>query len=229
VNKASLLPPHPAPPMRRWEADKTWADRFLPNIRLALANHLIGVASEEDDRERATDLITLAVRGKRVGCRVRRPDCLNHPHYLQQFTIRLSRPSGNETELAKIVSGWGDLFFYGFSDRGEASLARWVLIDLFAFRLAFARRLNARRQVFEKKNNADGSSSFAVFSLADYPPEMVVDCFGFTAAEVEALGLGYAAGARSMSRHVCDPMTCGIYYDPLCPLWLPPKGPPPSP
>ena len=119
--------------MTDWKADKRWSDRFLPEIKAILGTHLIGEPPVEEDAERNTDLMVLKMEAVRIGCRIRRHKYL--VAFGNEFTIRAGRPSGAKTELAKIVEGWGDYFFYGFSNAEHHELAAWFLGDLRVFRL----------------------------------------------------------------------------------------------
>jgi hypothetical protein len=108
----------------RWQADKRWSDKFLRDIKRILGEHLIGEPPMEEDAERNTDLIVLRMDAVRIGCRVRKHKYRDS--YQDEFTIRAGRPSGVKTELAKIIEGWGDYFFYGFSNEDETGLALGV-------------------------------------------------------------------------------------------------------
>lgn len=152
-----------------WRGDKQWSDQFLPEVKQILGLHLIGEAPIEEDQERNTDLIVLRLDAVRVGCRIRRAD----PYlqlYPDEFTIRTSRPRGTKTELAKIIEGWGDFFFYGFGGDNGA-LARWGLGDLRVFRLWFNSQLvrNNGRVPGQEKRNGDGSSEFRAFRWRELP------------------------------------------------------------
>lgn len=161
--------------MNSWKGDKRWSDRFLPQIKGILGQHLIGEPAAEEDAERNTDLIVLRMEAVRIACRVRRAAYL--PRYGCEFTIRAGRPSGVKTELAKVIEGWGDYLFYGFADEAEARLSQWALADLRVFRLAYMRRLagmDAGQVPGMAKANGDGSSSFAVFRWDEFPPGFVI-------------------------------------------------------
>lgn len=154
--------------MSSWQDDKRWSDRFLPEIKAILGQILIGEAPERDDQERNTDLIVLRLDAVRIGCRIRKFDQIR---YADEFTIRAGRPSGAKTELAKVIEGWGDYFFYGFADAKEQSLHRWIVGDLKAFRIWHSRELvrnNGQAPGFRKQNH-DGSSSFCAYRWADIP------------------------------------------------------------
>src|SRR4030042_5530071 len=105
-----------------WGRDKQWSDRFIPEIKGILGQYLIGEAKEED-QERNTDLIVLKMEVVRVACRIRKYEYIIK--YGDEFTIRSSRPSGAKTELTKILEGWGNYLFYGFSNEHENQLYKW--------------------------------------------------------------------------------------------------------
>lgn len=154
--------------MNNWQDDKRWSDRFLPEIKQILGLHLIGEPPIEEDSERNTDLMVLKLDSVRIACRIRKNKFLDR--YGNQFTIRAGRPSGIKTELTKIIEGWGDYFFYGFSDKEETVLEKWILGDLKALRLFIMRELAASRNPWiENKNNKDNSSSFVAFTYDTIP------------------------------------------------------------
>jgi hypothetical protein len=168
--------------MNGWEKDKRWSDKFLPEIKRVLGEHLIAEPPIEEDQKRNTDLIVLRMDAVRVACRVRKNVFLQN--YGDEFTIRAGRPNSTKTELTKIVEGWGDYFFYGFADTYEEQLARWVLGDLGAFRLWFNQQLY-RGNKFESqlKNNHDGSSFFLYVKVCDVP-NFVVAKAGYETSEI---------------------------------------------
>lgn len=108
----------------------------------------------------------------RIACRIRRVQYLS---YAEEFTIRCGRPSGVQTELQKVLSGWGDYILYGFSDDQEDRLATWFVGDLKVFRLWFNQEMYRQRGMPGKLYaNHDGSSSFSVFKISELPPGFVV-------------------------------------------------------
>lgn len=157
-----------------WEKNKKWSDRFLPEIKRILGEHLIGEPPAEEDQERNTDLIVLKMEAVRIGCRVRKYNYL--ARYGDEFTIRAGRPSGAKTELTKIIEGWGNYFFYGFCDEKERKLTKWILGDLNVFRLWFNRKLKTDRGKIPgiTKNNTDNSSFFLAFKTVWLPREFVI-------------------------------------------------------
>lgn len=160
--------------MNGWEADKARSDVFMTRIKETLGRELIWEAPIEEDRERATDLIVLSVDGMRIGCRVR--DAKYWGRYPNEFTIRAGRPRGTKTELAKILDGWGDYFFYGFGASYESGqLLAWALGDLAIFREWYQeyQRKNLGRLPGREQKNHDGSSVFHAFLWRDLPASFV--------------------------------------------------------
>lgn len=152
-----------------WLANKQWSDKFLPEIKMILGLHLIGEPPIEEDCERNTDLIVLRMEAVRIACRIRRYNYFCR--YPNDITIRSKVPSGAKTELTKIIEGWGDYFFYGFSDEQEQRLIAWRLCNLSAFRLFFNRYIvtNKGKVPGAGKANKDGSSDFLAFAAAEIP------------------------------------------------------------
>lgn len=159
--------------MSDWQHDKRWADQFIPQIREIVARHLILEAPLEEDVHHNTDLIVLHTPALRIACRVRRSQYAER--YGDEFTIRTRRLYGTKTELAKIIEGWGDVFFYGFGD--DAGIHRWLLGDLNVFRRWYSaemQRLPAGCPAGIEQSNHDHSSQFMVFPLYWLPPEFII-------------------------------------------------------
>jgi hypothetical protein len=154
-----------------WLADKHRADRFEPEIKRILGEHLITTADARRDQHEATDLMLLELAPFRIGCRVRSFDYLTR--YPQQFTIRAGRPSGAESEIAKIIRGWGDYLFYGFADAQDAALAAWIIGDLSIFRDTLIRKPALLRHAKFQQKNGDHSSTFYAWPLAEFPQNFV--------------------------------------------------------
>jgi len=159
--------------MSDYQLDRKWSDRFVPHIKKIVAEFLFAECDEED-RIRNSDLIVLRLKSVRIACRVRRYKYL--AKYGSQFTIRSERTSGTETELSKLLQGWGDYFFYGFSDLEETGFARWFFADLEVFRRWYAR---PNATIVTQKPNADNRTFFSVFNLSNMPTDFIVGDFGF--------------------------------------------------
>ena len=156
----------------KFDQDFAWQRGLIPEIKRILANYLICEAPAEEDMQHNTDLIVLRLDTVRVACRMRRYGYLDR--YANEFTIRVSRPSGDKTELAKILEGWGDYVFYGFASDDGSELASWMLGNLRVFRLWHHKQLWSGRRPGEAKNNRDGSSNFRAYDLADLPEGFIV-------------------------------------------------------
>lgn len=155
-----------------FESDFDWQRGYLTAVKQIIGGYLIGEAPLEEDMTRNTDLIVLKLDAVRIACRIRRHDYL--ANYGDEFTIRSSRPNGTMTELAKMISGWGQYLFYGFAEEAGPHLEAWLLADLNVFRLHHMRELSCGRMPGIEKPNQDGSSNFRAYRIAEFPPEFVV-------------------------------------------------------
>lgn len=155
--------------LNNWKEDKKWSDRFLPEVKMILGLHLIGEPPIEEDIEHNTDLIILKMEAVRIACRIRHKEYFEK--YPNEITIRTNRPSGAKTELAKIIEGWGDYFFYGFANEDETKLYNWKLCKLNAFRLYFNSFIVKQKGEIPgiEKINKDRSSSFRAFNTLKIP------------------------------------------------------------
>lgn len=155
-----------------YERDRKWSDAFMPEIKAILGMHIIGEAPYEEDAHRNTDLIVLKMEAIRIAVRMR--TYKNFVKYPNDFTIRVSRGSGNETELKKIIRGFGNLMFYGFEHRDRLRVGRWTLIDLEVFRVTLFETLTRTKEwPGFPRTNPDGSSDFRVFRFAEFPPTLI--------------------------------------------------------
>jgi hypothetical protein len=158
------------------ERDFDYQRRFIPAMKRIIAEHLLVEAPAEEDALRNSDLIVLGLPNQlRVACRVRKYEYL--ARYGDEFTLRASRGSGVQTELQKVLNGWGTHLLYGFAAPDEsAELVQWVLGDLDVFRGWYWDECLARD--FEppgiRRLNQDGSSTFLAFRIGELPPEFVV-------------------------------------------------------
>lgn len=137
-------------------------------IKRILGEILLTEAATEDDQEKATDLIVLRFDAIRIAVRLRRPGYFDR--YGDEFTIRTSRPGGMKTELAKILEGFGDYFFYGHA-ADKSLLGQWGLGKLNSFRSWHHHFLaaNGGRIPGRPQNNKDSSSSFRAYRWLDIP------------------------------------------------------------
>lgn len=158
-----------------------WQQRFMPQVKRILGEHLIAEAPFEEDVDRNTDLIVLRLEAVRIACRLREHRYL--ARYGDEFTIRATRPGGEDTELAKVVSGWGEYIFYGFVTAAGDDLAAWLLGDLNVFRLWHGRQLATGGVPGVLQHNGDGSSSFRAYRISDLPAHFLVARGAITTTE----------------------------------------------
>lgn len=159
--------------MSGYASDRQWSDLMIPQIKQIVGPFLLEPASFELDAKQATDLMVFSARDMRIAARVRRPGYADR--YPYEFTIRCKRDSGAETELSKIVNGWGDWLFYGHADTSNW-ISRWWLIDLDAFRAALIRSaMNGTPLKAKDMANGDGTyfKAFDVRSFPEVPPILV--------------------------------------------------------
>lgn len=162
--------------MSSFDKDFDWQRQFIPQIKMILAQHLIEEAPFEEDARHNTDLLVLQAKVVRVACRVRHHKFVLDQRYRDQFTIRESRPSGVETELPKVLRGWGDRIFYGFADETETAICAWMLGDLDEFRLWHHRmlwKLPAGHSPGELIPNRDGTTGRA-YRIDELPDQFLI-------------------------------------------------------
>ncbi len=163
----------------KWESDKRWSDQFVPEIKRHLGEYLINTAPLVEDQRHNTDLIVMRKGDIRIACRVRRKsyyDMQNgfgcHP-LRKEFTLRKTRPSGQETELQKVLAGWGNYLFYGFGHQKRLLLWRIGRLDILRAWIQDHIRAYGDLPGIEKSNR-DRSSTFQVFRWSDLPPDFIV-------------------------------------------------------
>jgi hypothetical protein len=158
--------------------DRQWSDRYIPELTHIAAPLLITPAPDVEDMLHNTDLIVLGANGLQVACRVRRHQYLKD--YPYDITIRSGRASGAETELTKIIRGFGQYLVYAFATEDGSQLCAWRIIDLGEFRLWFQRRaIELKGMPGKEQRNGDGASMFRVFDVREMPANVVVREFGF--------------------------------------------------
>ena len=159
-----------------YRQDKAWADAYISHMKEIVGLHIVSEAPELEDARHNTDLIVLGMSAVRVACRLRSHEYL--APYGHEFTIRSDRPSGADTELLKVVSGFGDFLLYGFASADEPGrMCAWTLGDLSVFRRWWSQRLasmGAGQCPGRELSNRDGSSSFRVFRFDELPADFVV-------------------------------------------------------
>ena len=155
-----------------WLRDKEETDPYMPAVKRICGQYLLQDSDAENDQKRATDIMTPAMR---IAVRIRGQDYI--AGFGDQFTVRASRPSGNMSEMSKIMSGWGDAMLYGFKGQ-NLELSQWTLIDLYAFRLEVALHMRWHNgeipSVEDRIPNADKSSEFLAFKFSSFTDSLVI-------------------------------------------------------
>lgn len=159
--------------MGNYRQDRSWSDRFIPDLRRVLGPLLLAEAPQVMDKQQNTDLIFIQSATKRIACRVRRWKYFEQ--YPTQFTLRHRRDSGAETEYSKFIKGFGDWFVYGHATPDESRLARAYIIDLPSLRAQLIQ--NPRQLKTGETPNGDGTyfKWFDLSSFAPCPPILVAD------------------------------------------------------
>ena len=150
-----------------YSVDRKWSDKMIPQIKSFVGPHLLQPAAFELDAKQATDLMVLTARDMRIAARVRRPGYLDK--YRFEITLRCKRDSGAETELSKVVNGWGDWLFYGHADK-EDQIVLWWLVCLNAFRAGLIRNGHGYKIKCGTKDNKDGTHLKA-YDWRTFPPK----------------------------------------------------------
>lgn len=153
-----------------WQDDKAKTDPLLPDVASIMGRHLFRPGSREEDVHWATDMVL----DGQFAVRIREWKFLRL--YPGEFTIRRTRPNGRMSERDKIVAGKPTHLFYGVAAPDWTSLAWWVIVDLFHFRLWFHDSSKQGYPGFEPgehKANRDGSSDFLAYKIDDLPADVV--------------------------------------------------------
>lgn len=137
------------------KTDLEWSETMMPQVIDILEKQIgkqIEKASTNEDLNQATDLIS--GDGKRICVRIRRD---KRPE--RDLTIRVEKGS-SKTELHKLKKGYGDIYFYAWSDNDN--LNEWILVDLHGMRKSGI--LDTERRWYVNK---DGYTCFIAFSATE--------------------------------------------------------------
>lgn len=161
--------------MNGFRKDYDWQFAYLEAAKRIIGPLLLEPSPFELDAKEATDMLVLTARDMRIACRIRRARYANQ--YPWEFTFRSRRDTGAETELSKVIKGFGDWFFYGFAAHDELpSLARWALINLHHWRAhmindGIARAVGQSNLIRQgQKPNGDGTY-FQWFDIRSFPAD----------------------------------------------------------
>lgn len=154
-----------------YRKNRVWSDQYLDQIQRILGPILFQIADDETDMTQATDLHVLKAQPVAIACRVRRMN-KNFSRFKNEFTIRAERPNGRKTELAKILDGFGDYYFYGWVDEQADRVAYYTVFDIDLFRQAIAADPTLASQTVT--NPSDGIK-FCAFDFQDFPAAMILE------------------------------------------------------
>lgn len=149
--------------MTEYAEDRRWADQHdIRDIVNSCAGRMvqwrIEAASEDDDRNHATDFYAVAEGIGRFACRLRRPTTEE-----RDLTIRAARFRRDGTEfrdgieLAKIRRGEVKFMVYGWTS-AAGQIAEWVVVNL--AEMMHRGILSGRREI---RNRPDRDGSYATF------------------------------------------------------------------
>lgn len=155
---------------QRYHASREWSDLFINRVKQIVGPRMMREADFEIDTRQATDLMVMAAKDIRVACRVR-------GHYYAErypfdFTLRSKGP-GDRTELQKVIDGWADWMFYGFTNKEQNDLPRWYIIDYSVFRADLIRRRQNIKHT--TRLNPDGVTGLTAFDVRSFSPNILVD------------------------------------------------------
>ena len=141
--------------------------RLLPQVNRILteqARYMVRfeLAGEVQDTKQATDMVMTIAGGTTIAVRIRRP--MPTGKVYRDLTIRAQMASGAETEYHKIKAGWGDWYFYAWTNEPTPGLIdEWILVDLHKMRTA--KLFDTPRKLWE--NKGAGDSKFYAYGLQE--------------------------------------------------------------
>lgn len=159
----------PAP--RSYDQSRQFADPYSPRIRELIGATNVSLATDEQDRKEATDMLEFVARNLRYACRVRGVGYA--ADYPNDFTLRFRRDNGTKTEFAKIMEGWADRMFYGHATGIGIGIYPWMIIDLDVFREVIENEDQYDPIKWGKKNSGDGTW-FAWYDASSFPSNLIV-------------------------------------------------------
>lgn len=158
----------------RWQEDQAFANKFIADCQQLLGLACIQVADMDEDRHHNTDLM-FEVGYKRFPVRIRRGQQRLAFNRRNEVTFRYSRPSGVETELSKLLNGWGDCCLYGWGDEAQGRVVAYTLLDLHKMRGWLCQHALANHALPGRiQHDRDGSSSFIAFCLDCMPADIIL-------------------------------------------------------
>lgn len=131
--------------------------KYLPQVRRILINKAyiftrFREATLKEDQEYGFDAV-LSFPDVKIPIRIRKNEYLK----FMDLTIRSKYGNGSKTEIHKIMEGFGDFYFYGWSDetnlkKQNNKIVTYMILDLNIFRNTIL-----DRPTFKDKANGDGT------------------------------------------------------------------------
>ena len=149
---------------KHYKNERKWSDKFLVPIARELGEAFIVAAPDKEDMCQNTDLIVFNHKDYTYAARVWRH---RYNKFKDEFTIRCGVASGAQTELDKIMDGFGDYMFYGIANKTEDGFSCYSILDLDVFRAAIALKPRSFHE------NQDGTQ-FAAFKYDHFPKGLLV-------------------------------------------------------
>lgn len=158
--------------------DRIRSDALLPivcsQLNKTFGNGTCTVADDFKDMKQATDIVFKTGTAD-LDIAVRLRSKKYYETNSGEFTLRDKRPNTDESELKKILSGYGDYLFYGFMSEAEHKIMYYNILNLDVFRKWYAMKStelkNGAYYISQTpgfiQNNADGSSSFVCFRIEE--------------------------------------------------------------
>jgi hypothetical protein len=160
--------------MNGWQDSKRWADQFTPHIKSILGYLFIQEAPLAQDQRENTDLMFMLF-DKRVAIRIRNIKDRAPFNRRNEWTIRVSRPSGIDTELTKMMAGWADYCLYGWGDETTKKVQAFTVFDLDATRAwIFQYVLDKQTLPGMIQQDKDGSATFLAICIDDMPLQCII-------------------------------------------------------
>jgi len=151
-------------PTYQYKINRTFSDKFERQIKRILGE-LFFINDFHKDVKENTDLMLLKGESFDFACRVRKH------HYFEKYpndiTLRSKNKNGKETEMHKLMKGFGRFMFYGFCNEEETKIVSYRIIDLNTFRYKIMVNKKIREELYKKARvNKDGTE-FKTFNIDD--------------------------------------------------------------
>jgi hypothetical protein len=139
---------------KSYKSNRTFSDKFERQMKRILGD-LFFMNDFYMDTKENTDLMLLSAANLNFACRIRKFQYFKR--YPNDITIRCKSFHNQETEIHKIINGYGDYMFYGFCNLEETKIIDYKIIDLKKLRAEFIRSPTRRKELMNPKKNTDGT------------------------------------------------------------------------